>query len=573
MTTFTIGKAEQGAVKIDLARLVDTRMLIQANSGGGKSWLLRLMCERTAGKVQTIVLDPEGEFATLREKVDMALVGQGGELATDLRSAALLARKLCEVGISAIVDLYDLKLHERREFVKRFLEALMTVRRDLWHPLLVVLDEAHVFAPERAAGESVATEAVITMMSQGRKRGFAGILSTQRLSKLHKDAAAESNNVVIGRTWLDVDQQRAGDLLGMNKADRQALRDLDPGEFFAFGPALSGHGVVRFRSDEVETTHPKAGQRHLLQAPRASEKIREVVAQIGDLPKQADEEVRTIEAMQKEIHRLKREMMARSAPTRPVQTAQAVPKIETIVERVEVPIFRDGEVKALEAVSDQLVGVGNQLIGVSRAITEAVQAATKIRPSARVIRPSSPTLLPNREKGVALTPTPLLPHSQTARTGEGERLPRAERAILTVLTQYPDGRTLNQVAILSGYAIGTGGFNNAIGALRSRRYIHGGREHLQITDDGLDALGPVEPLPAGQDLIDYWRRKLSKAERAAFDVLIEIYPAEIERDALAERAGYAPGTGGINNAMSRLCTLELAVRDGKRLRANGTLFE
>ena len=40
-------------------------------------------------------------------------------------------------------------------------------------------------------------------MSQGRERGYAGIIATQRLSKLHEDAAAEANNVIIGRTWLD----------------------------------------------------------------------------------------------------------------------------------------------------------------------------------------------------------------------------------------------------------------------------------------------------------------------------------------------------------------------------------
>jgi hypothetical protein len=40
-------------------------------------------------------------------------------------------------------------------------------------------------------------------MSQGRKRGYAGIIATQRLSKFRKDAAAEANNVMIGRTWLD----------------------------------------------------------------------------------------------------------------------------------------------------------------------------------------------------------------------------------------------------------------------------------------------------------------------------------------------------------------------------------
>jgi hypothetical protein len=41
------------------------------------------------------------------------------------------------------------------------------------------------------AGEAESTEAVISLMSQGRKRGYTGIIATQRLSKLHKDAAAE----------------------------------------------------------------------------------------------------------------------------------------------------------------------------------------------------------------------------------------------------------------------------------------------------------------------------------------------------------------------------------------------
>ena len=68
-------------------------------------------------------------------------------------------------------------------------------------------------------------------MSQGRKRGYAGIIGTQRLSKLHKDAGAEANNVIIGRTWLDADQARAGDALGLSKTDRLRLRDLDQGEF------------------------------------------------------------------------------------------------------------------------------------------------------------------------------------------------------------------------------------------------------------------------------------------------------------------------------------------------------
>jgi DNA helicase HerA-like ATPase len=121
-------------------------------------------------------------------------------------------------------------------------------------------------------------------MSQGRKRGFAGIIATQRLSKLHKDAAAEANNVIIGRTWLDVDQVRAGDALGLSKADRIKLRDLGQGEFYAFGPAFVQPGIVHLRSDPVPTTHPRPGERHLLSAPAPSHAIRGVLSKLVDLP-------------------------------------------------------------------------------------------------------------------------------------------------------------------------------------------------------------------------------------------------------------------------------------------------
>ena len=38
------------------------------------------------------------------------------------------------------------------------------------------------------------------------------------MSKLHKDATAEANNVIIERTWLEAAQVRAGEALGFSKA-------------------------------------------------------------------------------------------------------------------------------------------------------------------------------------------------------------------------------------------------------------------------------------------------------------------------------------------------------------------
>src|SRR5258708_4093606 len=74
-----LGKHGNKPAYLDVDSLLRTRLLVQGNSGRGKSWLLRRLTEELFGKVQVIIIDPEGEFATLREKFGYVLVGKGGD--------------------------------------------------------------------------------------------------------------------------------------------------------------------------------------------------------------------------------------------------------------------------------------------------------------------------------------------------------------------------------------------------------------------------------------------------------------------------------------------------------------
>ena len=47
-----------GAAGLDLEELLATRLLVQGNSGSGKSHLLRRLLEQSAALVQQIVIDP-----------------------------------------------------------------------------------------------------------------------------------------------------------------------------------------------------------------------------------------------------------------------------------------------------------------------------------------------------------------------------------------------------------------------------------------------------------------------------------------------------------------------------------
>ena len=155
---------------------------------------------------------------------------------------------------------------------------------------------------------------------------------------------------------------------------------------------------------------------------------------------------------------------------------------------------------------------------------------------------------------------------------EPRRLPSGERRILTALAQYPQGRSKAQVAVLAGYALNGGGFNNYLGALRSRGLIKGDGDRLTIMDAGIEALGSWEPLPTGSALVDYWRGRLGKAERLILETLTQVYADALTKEEVAVNAGYEANGGGFNNALGRLRTLEMVEGRGD-IKTNGNLFD
>lgn len=153
----------------------------------------------------------------------------------------------------------------------------------------------------------------------------------------------------------------------------------------------------------------------------------------------------------------------------------------------------------------------------------------------------------------------------------GLLLPKAHRLILTALAQYPLGRTKMQIAVLTGYAVNGGGFQKAIGSLRSAGYVTRGKP-IEITDAGINALGYYEPLPHGRALIDHWMKRLGKAERKILEAVAGAYPCTLSKSQIAARAGYEASGGDLMNALCRLRTLGL-VHGSAEIKASDDLFD
>ena len=165
---------------LDLEELLATRLLVQGNSGSGKSHLLRRLLEQSAPWVQQTIIDPEGDFVTLAERFGHLVIEAEDHTERALQVAGERARIH---RVSTVLNLEGLDAENQMRRAAAFLNGLFEIGRDHWYPMLVVVDEAQLFAPA-VAGEvsdearKASLGAMTNLMCRGRKRGLAGVIAT-----------------------------------------------------------------------------------------------------------------------------------------------------------------------------------------------------------------------------------------------------------------------------------------------------------------------------------------------------------------------------------------------------------
>jgi hypothetical protein len=271
-----MGLAGRAAAEMDLEELLATRLLVQGNSGSGKSHLLRRLLEQSAPWVQQCIIDPEGDFVTLADRF-------GHQVVDAARTEAELTRiagRVRQHRVSVVLNLEGLDVEQQMRAAAAFLGGMFDAEREHWYPMLVVVDEAQLFAPA-VAGEvsdearKLSLGAMTNLMCRGRKRGLAGVIATQRLAKLAKNVAAEASNFLMGRTFLDIDMARAADLLGMDRRQAEQFRELARGHFVALGPALSRRPLP-ITIGPVETS-ARSSSPKLMPLPESTEDARDLI--------------------------------------------------------------------------------------------------------------------------------------------------------------------------------------------------------------------------------------------------------------------------------------------------------
>lgn len=563
---------------------LDDRLAIVGTAGSGKTYAAGTAVERILkGGHRAVIVDPLGVWYGLRLVFDgqtaspfnvVIFGGPHGDLPITEHAGALIGETVAGMAESCILDLSALgtKAAERR-FMLGFLTTLYRkMDGDLVH---LVIDEADMFAPQQMLDKEGELPKLVGMMEtivrRGRVRGFIPWLITQRPAVLSKNVLSQADGLIAFKLTSSQDRDAIGDWV-QGQADKAQWKEI----WGSLATMQQGQGLVWIPGRGVLSTvqFPEKVTFDSSRAPKRGEKRRETALKPLDLGKLKDR-LSTIEAETKandpralkaEIAVLRKELANNNAIIMPLQSD---PKA---IEEAERRGFERGVEAIRQAVIPKVQALGAQFFEATDGVMKAKEAVSafinewrkpEFKPSPVAHRPAQPNPKP-------------APIRQPARSGNGAgdaSLTGPQRKLMTVLAQYPDGRTKKQLAILAGYAHSGGAFNNPLARCRVQGLIVGGAERLAITDAGLAALGDWDPLPTGADLREYWLQNLPGPPAKLLRALCEAYPDGMDKATLAKETGYEPTGGAFNNPLARLRSLELVTGRGTaEIRASEDLF-
>ncbi len=573
--------------------MVTMRSLVLGVSGSGKSTFGRLLAERIHEAGQRFcVIDLKNDWYGLKSSADgksaaipvVVVGGPRADIPLDPDGGAAVADIVAELPHSFVLDLDALSKGKGIRFLGAFLERLYDVNRE---PLLLICDEADRYAPQKPMSPEahVTLGAADDIARRGRKRGIGSLWLSQRPAVVNKNITSQCELVVTFRTTSALDQKELREHIGRVASAEQVAETMRTVGGLKNGQAIlvSQHpDMAMFKTVQLplpatydSSATPKVGERRVepkqLAAPdleALGERIKVTVEKAkADDPRE----------LRKRIGWLEQQLKMPVAPA---------PKVE----RVEVPVLKDAQLAKLEQLLEQadkvtrdyndrsqvtlmkLSEAANIIRDCTRGLGLRAQGVSHQGPAFSSVAGPKQGTSPSparRDPGPALLPPKLNGHAH----GDGaEGLDKAQRAILSVLAMHGQCQS-GRLALLSGYRF-SGGFRNALSALRQRGLIQGpNTAWMSITDAGVTALGGAPAAPTGQALVGYWLNhpSLGAAERAILAALLR-EPDGMSMTELAAATGYEP-SGGFRNALSSLRTAGIIVgRNTEIMRAHDDLL-
>lgn len=523
-------------VSVDLPTLLETRGLVVGSSRSGKTHTLYDLLQSTFGHVQHFVIDREADYVALRAAYPYVVVGGEGDLPISLGPGAVeaLTRELLRLKLSAIFDLSDVDEDERLEFSARLCRTMADLPRSsgLWTPCLVVIDEAHHYAPEKGEGgdgAEHARKAVASLASRGAKRGFCLIAATQRLASLSKAVSSLCENRLVLRTGPE-DLKRAADALGKSRAIHAELRTLDRGTGYAYGPAISTEPVLVRIHSELRVLPPRRGELRAPPSP-APDAVKRLLAELPAAVDAVEHDAADLDAARARIRQIEAELRAQRSATDPT------------IDQLRA------QVNQLQAATRQFQ---ESLQGMRATILQAVDEVLASAPAPTDPAQSHPQNIPQIVRQDALL----------EKRASSDR-PRAQQALLDTAARLKSiglrTPTRAQLAVLAGMSPKSSATERHYAALiRDELLDVAGPGCVALTCAGECAAEPVLIPPTLAEYHDAWRRMLKvPSQLALFNAMVHRPVLRVSRAQLAVDAGISATSSATERAFAWLISLDL----------------
>jgi len=221
----------------------------------GKSYTAGKICEQLCEiKQPFIVIDPEGEYWTLKERYSVIVAAVGkpvgrpkgyrADLIVTSENASLLAKRVVEKGYSIVLDLRNATLAESYAALANFLEALYQAEGQHNRPFVLIMEEAHVLVPEvgrvRLKEIRDAQNKVIywtwEIAARGRHRGLGYVCIARRAAEVAKAVLSQCPTRVIFKLVDPADLSWLRES-GLTKEQIEAVQVLPQGKALVLGIA------------------------------------------------------------------------------------------------------------------------------------------------------------------------------------------------------------------------------------------------------------------------------------------------------------------------------------------------
>jgi hypothetical protein len=568
------------------AAILESHVGILGKTGSGKSNLAKTIVEGLLDDgARVCVIDPTGTWYGLRLTRDrkpspyqvVMFGGNHADIAIGRTHGAAVAEAIGTTTTPAVIDTRTMTVGERTEFFTAFAETLLQRNRG---PLHLVIDEAHLFAPQGRVNDpksGAMVHAANNLVSLGRGIGLRIILISQRPAKLHKDSLTQVETLVTLRLIAPQDRRAVEDWIGEWADPKQgaalvaSLPSLRTGEAWIWSPEA---GVLERRQTPLARTLDtgKPSGEPIELAPI------DIAAMQGRLDEVAAEVLANDPA---QLRKRIRELEAASATVTP-------PAAERIVEKfVKVPVL-NGQVDDLRAAALSLIGVAEQIASVGSSITAAID---RVAAAPRPAQQSTPVdasrqasagriAAPPAERGTpvsrpAVEVSPRSPAEPTSTDYGDVKLDAGARRMLTALAWFhPTPLTRLQLGTLVDLPAKGSTYRSYLSKIRTYGLLEEPGGQLALSPAGAELmageLGSGEPTT--QELVAMWSQRFDRGARLMLEALVDRHPDGLTREELAAVVEIPAAGSTFRSYLSKIRTNQLLEEADGVLRASAALF-